>query len=73
MAIAASRKGNTPPRVTSTRPRVSCHPRGPEIGQQGQIHYLELDQFIGRRALVTVHSPLNPVVWLARRYRRPDR
>jgi hypothetical protein len=35
-----------------------------EIGQQGQIHYLVLDQFIGRRVLVTVHGPRNPVVWL---------
>ena len=26
------------------------------------MHYLELDQFIGERYLVTVHGPLNPVV-----------
>ena len=34
----------------------------PEIGQAGHVHYLELDQFIGKRFLVTVHGPLNPVV-----------
>ena len=26
------------------------------------MHYIELDQFIGRNYLVTVHGPLNPVV-----------
>jgi hypothetical protein len=53
-----------PPRVTSTP--TTCFlssTRAPRC-QQGQIHYLELDQFIGRRVLVTVHGPLNPVVWL---------
>lgn len=26
------------------------------------MHYIELDQFIGRRYLVTVHGPINPAV-----------
>ena len=26
------------------------------------MHYVELDQFIGERYLVTVHGPLNPAV-----------
>ena len=26
------------------------------------MHYVELDQFIGPRYLVTVHGPLNPAV-----------
>jgi magnesium transporter len=26
------------------------------------VHYIELDQFIGRRYLVTVHGPINPAV-----------
>ena len=34
----------------------------PKIGNRGHVHYLELDQFVGRRFLVTVHGPLNPVV-----------
>jgi hypothetical protein len=34
----------------------------PEIGPQGHVHYVELDQFIGPNYLVTVHGPLNPVV-----------
>ena len=28
----------------------------------GDVHYVELDQFIGERYLVTVHGPLNPAV-----------
>lgn len=34
----------------------------PKIGAKGHVHYLELDQFVGERFLVTVHGPLNPVV-----------
>ena len=34
----------------------------PEPGDAGQIHLLELDYFVGRRFLVTVHGPLNPDV-----------
>jgi magnesium transporter len=34
----------------------------PHVGRRGHVHYVELDQFIGRNYLVTVHGPLNPVV-----------
>jgi Mg2+ and Co2+ transporter CorA len=34
----------------------------PERGQRGHVHYIELDQFIGRNYLVTVHGPINPAV-----------
>jgi magnesium transporter len=34
----------------------------PELGQAGHVHYIELDQFIGPRYLVTVHGPLNKAV-----------
>ena len=34
----------------------------PQVGQRGHVHYVELDQFIGRNYLVTVHGPLNPAV-----------
>jgi magnesium transporter len=34
----------------------------PEHGRGGHVHYIELDQFIGSRFLVTVHGPLNPAV-----------
>ena len=34
----------------------------PQIGAGGHVHYLELDQFVGKNFLVTVHDPLNPKV-----------
>ena len=34
----------------------------PKVGKRGHVHYVELDQFVGRNYLVTVHGPLNPVV-----------
>jgi len=34
----------------------------PEQGNAGHVHYVELDQFVGVRYLVTVHGPLNPAV-----------
>jgi Mg2+ and Co2+ transporter CorA len=34
----------------------------PHVGRRGHVHYVELDQFIGRNYLVTVHGPLNPAV-----------
>jgi magnesium transporter len=34
----------------------------PHVGRRGHVHYVELDQFVGRNYLVTVHGPLNPVV-----------
>jgi magnesium transporter len=34
----------------------------PEGGHRGHVHYVELDQFIGHRYLVTVHGPVNPAV-----------
>jgi magnesium transporter len=34
----------------------------PEAGAGGHVHYVELDQFIGERYLVTVHGPVNVAV-----------
>jgi magnesium transporter len=34
----------------------------PQLGTGGHVHYVELDQFIGPRYLVTVHGPFNPAV-----------
>jgi magnesium transporter len=34
----------------------------PQPGTGGHVHYVEVDQFIGERYLVTVHGPLNPAV-----------
>jgi Mg2+ and Co2+ transporter CorA len=41
----------------------------PEPGEAGQIHLLELDYFVGRRFLVTVHGPINPDVPLEKALR----
>src|SRR3954453_22122779 len=50
-------------------PRVRIYPHqqllivhGPERGPSGHVHYIELDQIIGDKFLVTVHGPLNPAV-----------
>ena len=50
-------------------PRVRLYPEhaflilhGAERGTAGHVHYIELDQFIGARYLVTVHGPVNPAV-----------
>ncbi len=50
-------------------PRVRIYPHqqllivhGPERGPSGHIHYIELDQIIGEKYLVTVHGPINPAV-----------
>ncbi|MGB7980154.1 MAG: CorA family divalent cation transporter [Candidatus Nanopelagicales bacterium] len=34
----------------------------PELGEHGHVHYVELDQFIAAKYLVTVHGPRNPAV-----------
>jgi magnesium transporter len=50
-------------------PRVRIYPHqqllivhGPERGPSGHVHYIELDQIIGDRYVVTVHGPINPAV-----------
>src|SRR5690349_4951319 len=50
-------------------PKVHVYPdhafavlHAPQVGRRGHVHYVELDQFIGRNYLVTVHGPINPAV-----------
>jgi magnesium transporter len=50
-------------------PKVHVYPdhvfvvlHGPEPGHGGHIHFVELDQFVGARYLVTVHGPVNRAV-----------
>src|SRR3954452_10185312 len=50
-------------------PKVHVYPdhafvvlHAPEPGAGGHVHYVELDQFVGARYVVTVHGPLNPAV-----------
>lgn len=50
-------------------PKVHVYPdhvfvvlHAPERGHRGHIHYVELDQFVADRYVVTVHGPVNPAV-----------
>ncbi|MFD0518725.1 magnesium transporter CorA family protein [Paractinoplanes durhamensis] len=60
-------------------PRVRIYPHqqllilhGPERGPSGHVHYLELDQIIGEKFLVTVHGPINPALSLKVALRETD-
>src|ERR671936_1796450 len=50
------------PKVHVYRDHVFVVLHAPELGKGGHVHYVELDQFIGPRYLVTVHGPTNPAV-----------
>jgi magnesium transporter len=62
LAIRASIERNAVPKVRAYRDHVFVVLHGPELGRGGHVHYVELDQFIGPRYLVTVHGPVNPAV-----------
>jgi magnesium transporter len=62
IAIHDSRERNHIPRVHVYPDHVFIVVHAPEIGTAGHVHYLELDQFVGKNYLVSVHGPLNPVV-----------
>ncbi|MET0415889.1 MAG: magnesium transporter CorA family protein [Actinoplanes sp.] len=60
-------------------PRVRIYPHqqllilhGPERGPSGHVHYLELDQIIGEKYIVTVHGPINPALSLEVALRETD-
>jgi Mg2+ and Co2+ transporter CorA len=62
LAIQACIERNAVPKVGAYRDHSFVVLRAPELGKGGHVHYVELDQFIGPRYLVTVHGPLNPAV-----------
>jgi len=62
MAITESRNRNHIPRVHVYPNHVFIVVHAPEIGANGHVHYLELDQFVGENFLVTIHGPLSPKV-----------
>jgi magnesium transporter len=53
---------NALPKVHVYRDHVLVVLHAPETGRAGHVHYLELDQLVGSRYLVTVHGPVNPAV-----------
>jgi Mg2+ and Co2+ transporter CorA len=50
------------PKVRAYRDHVFVILHAPELGKGGHVHYVELDQFVGPRYLVTIHGPVNPAV-----------
>jgi len=58
LAVQACAERNHIPRVHAYADHVLVVLNEPESGGAGHIHLLELDQFVARRYLVTVHGPL---------------
>ena len=62
MAVAACRDRNHTPTVHGYPDHVFLVLHGAETRDDGHVHLLELDLFVGRRFLITVHGPLSPEV-----------
>ena len=62
LAIRDAIERNRVPKMHAYSDHVFVVLHGPERGRRGHVHYIELDQFIGRHYLVTVHGPINPAV-----------
>jgi Mg2+ and Co2+ transporter CorA len=62
LAVQSCLERNRVPKMHAYHDHLFTVLHAPEPGKAGHIHYIELDQFIGARYLVTVHGPLNPVV-----------
>jgi magnesium transporter len=73
LAIQACIERNAVPKVRAYRDHIFVILHAPELGTGGHVHYVELDQFIGPRYLVTVHGPVNPAVTPRPRSARPAR
>ena len=62
LALRDCAQRNQVPKVHVYTDHVFVVLHAPKIGVGGHVHYVELDQFIGRNYVVTVHGPLNPAV-----------
>jgi magnesium transporter len=62
LAVEDARERNRVPKMHAYHDHVFVILHAPERGEHGHVHYIELDQFIGVRYLVTVHGPINPAV-----------
>ena len=62
LAVRDCVERNQVPKVHAYSDHVFIVLHAPERGRGGNVHYVELDQFIGPGFLVTVHGPLDPAV-----------
>ena len=62
LVVEACTQRNHVPTLHGYADHVFVVLHSPYAGDAGHVHLLELDQLVGRRYLVTVHGPLNPVV-----------
>jgi Mg2+ and Co2+ transporter CorA len=62
LAIRDCSQRNQVPKVHKYADHLFLVLHAPFAGRSGHVHYIELDQFVGRNYLVTVHGPLNPAV-----------
>src|SRR5680860_130800 len=62
LAIRDSMNRNKVPKVHRYADHMFLVLHAPQPGARGHVHYVELDQYIGGRYLVTVHGPLNPAI-----------
>ncbi|GAA4637645.1 magnesium/cobalt transporter CorA [Actinoallomurus vinaceus] len=62
MAVRDCVERNRVPKMHAYPDHVFFVLHTPERGERGHVHYIELDQFVGRNYLVTVHGPINPAV-----------
>src|SRR4051794_33892404 len=62
LAVRDCANRNQVPKIHRYEDHLFLVLHAPQPGAGGHVHYVELDQFIGDRYLVTVHGPLNPAV-----------
>ncbi|HTJ36176.1 magnesium transporter CorA family protein [Dactylosporangium darangshiense] len=62
LALRDASVRNRVPKIHPYADHVFIVLHAPHFGARGHVHYVELDQFIGPRYLVTVHGPANPAV-----------
>jgi Mg2+ and Co2+ transporter CorA len=62
LAVRDCANRNQVPKIHRYEDHLFLVLHAPQPGIGGHVHYVELDQFIGDRYLVTVHGPLNPAV-----------
>ena len=60
LAIRDSATRNQVPKIHRYADHLFLVLHAPQPGAGGHVHYVELDQFIGERYLVTVHGPMKP-------------